>query len=280
MKTTITLQAHRTPELVYPFSQSDSVVAEPPVNLSFAEDDLLDSHSKSIAPAVARVGAAVVSIRVDGANPGGRRGPEPGGSGLGFVIAPDGFILTNSHVVHGAVEMEVSPADGRVFYAGWVGDDPETDLAVILINASRLVPVQLGNLKSIRVGPVAIASNTTEFVQAQLIKEGLIRRSWIGVARQKVPMHRRAVVFHRLAVDHGVLALEIEPGRPASCAGLREPDVIVTFGGEPVSSIDELPRHLIAHVMVISSLTTGLEHTHKLVLVVTLEELARNHQRN
>jgi S1-C subfamily serine protease len=356
MKTTNTFQSRQTIGLVREFSDGDSVVAEPPARPSFADDDLLDSYSKSITQAVAKVGAAVVNIRVHGVSRDKRRGPESGGSGSGFVIAPDGFILTNSHVVHGAVKMEVTLADGRVFAANLVGDDPETDLAVIRINASQLVHAQFGDSKSVRVGQIAIAigspfgfqqtvtagvvsalgrsmrsqsgrlidnviqtdaalnpgnsggplvnsrgeiigvntaiilpaqgicfaiaSNTAEFVTAWLIKEGVIRRSWIGVAGQNVSIHRRVVVFHRLAVDHGVLVSGIEPGSPASRAGLREGDVIVTFGGEPVSSIDELHRHLVARVIGVPSQITVIRHTEKLELVVTPQELAINHQRN
>jgi len=72
----------------------------------------------------------------------------------------------------------------------------------------------------------------------------------------------------------------IEPGSPANRAGLREGDVIVAFGGEPVSGMDELHRHLVAKVIGIPSLVTVIRHTDKLDLVVTPEELARDHQRN
>jgi S1-C subfamily serine protease len=126
----------------------------------------------------------------------------------------------------------------------------------------------------------AIASNTAAFVAAWLIKEGLIRRSWIGVAGQNVSIHRRVVRFHRLPVDHGVLVSGIEPGSPASRAGLREGDVIVRFGGEPVSVIDELHRHLVARVIGVPSLVTVIRHTEKLDLVVTPGELSRDNQRN
>jgi S1-C subfamily serine protease len=126
----------------------------------------------------------------------------------------------------------------------------------------------------------AIASNTAEFVAAWLIKEGVIRRSWIGVAGQKVPVHRRVVRFHRLVTDHGVLVAGIEPGSPASRAGLREGDVIVAFGGEPVSGIDELHRHLVAEVIGVPSVITVIRHTEKLELTATPEELVRDNQRN
>ncbi|MBW8863415.1 MAG: trypsin-like peptidase domain-containing protein, partial [Verrucomicrobia bacterium] len=126
----------------------------------------------------------------------------------------------------------------------------------------------------------AIASNTAEFVAAWLIKDGVIRRSWIGVAGQNVPIHRRVVRFHRLPVEHGILITGIEPGSPASRAGLRDGDVIVAFRGEPVAGIDELHRHLVASVIGVPSPVTVIRHTEKLELVVTPEELAQNHQRN
>jgi S1-C subfamily serine protease len=147
MKTTNTFQGRPTIGLVRAFSDSDSVVAEAPTRASIVDDDLLDSYSKSITQAVAKVGPAVANIRVHGANRDKRRGAESGGSGSGFVIAPDGFILTNSHVVHGAVRMEVTLADGRVFAANLVGDDHETDLAVIRINASQLVQARIVDSK-------------------------------------------------------------------------------------------------------------------------------------
>jgi len=126
----------------------------------------------------------------------------------------------------------------------------------------------------------AIASSTAEFVAGWLIKEGRIRRSWIGVAGQNVPIHRRVVRFHRLTVDHGVLVAGIEPGSPASRAGLREGDVIVAFEGEPVSGIDELHRHLVAKLIGIQSSITVIRHTEKLDLLISPEELAPNNQRN
>lgn len=318
------------------------------------DDRLLDSYSRTVAQVVDKVGPTVVNIRMHRRRHESMHDAESGGSGSGFIIAPDGYLLTNSHVVHGADRLEVTLADGRVFEAGLVGDDPETDLAVIRINASQLVHAHFGDSKAIRVGQIAIAigspfgfqrtvtagvvsalgrsmrsqsgrlidnviqtdaslnpgnsggplvnsrgevigvntaiilpaqgicfaiaSNTAEFVTAWLIKEGFIRRGWIGVAGQNVSIHRRVVVFHRLPVDNGVLVSAMEPRSPASRAGLREGDVIVAFRGEPVTGIDELHRLLGANVIGVASLITLIRHTEKLELVVTPEELVIDHQ--
>jgi len=330
-------------------------VLEPRVAQPVNDAELLDSYSQTVSGAIAKVSAAVVNIRVQSARREGARNGA-GGSGSGFLIAPDGFILTNSHVVYGAEKMEVTLADGRVYEAVLSGDDPETDLAVIRINAPDLVHAAFGDSKAVRVGQIAIAigspfgfqqtatagvvsalgrsmrsqsgrlidnviqtdaalnpgnsggplinsrgevigvntaiilpaqgicfaiaSNTAEFVTAWLIKEGIIRRSWIGIAGQNVPIHRRVVRFHRLAKEYGVLVEGIEAGSPASRSGLREGDVIVAFADEAVASIDEFHRHLVAGVIGVKSKITAIRHTEKLELFVVPEELLRNHSRN
>src|SRR5207245_6285814 len=113
-----------------------SEVAQPPVAPPPTDDALLDSYSRTVTGVVERVAPAVVNIRVR--HGGQARHDGPGGTGSGFVIAPDGYVLTNSHVVHNASRFEVTVADGRVFSATLVGVDPETDLAVIRVNAPHL----------------------------------------------------------------------------------------------------------------------------------------------
>ncbi len=325
-------------------------VAMTPEPLS--DDALLDGYSNTVAAVAERVSPSVVNIRVQHQR---KEGSGEGG-GSGFVITPDGFIVTNSHVVHEATTMTVTLADGRSCPAWLIGDDPESDLAVIRIDAPGLAPARLGNSQSIRVGQIAIAigspygfqqtvtagvvsalgrsiraqsgrlvdniiqtdaalnpgnsggplmnsrgevigvntavilpaqgicfaiaSNTVELVAAWLIKEGRIRRSWIGVAGQNVPIHTRVVRFHRLPATEGVLIVGIEPHSPAAEAGLKEGDVLVAFKDEPVASIDQLQRRLVAAEIGVKSLVTVLRHTEKLDRVITPTEWQRDLSRN
>jgi S1-C subfamily serine protease len=292
-------------------SQSVHSVVAP----SNPDSELLDAYSQTVVGAVARVSPAVVHIQVRLQN--GR----PGGSGSGFVLTPDGFILTNSHVVHGAAEIAVTTVEGDHFPAELVGDDPDTDLAVIRGRTSA-PSVPLGSSRKLAVGQLVIAignplgfqhtvtagvvsalgrtmrsrsgrlidgvvqtdaalnpgnsggplvdsqgrvvgvntatimgaqgicfaigADTAEFVASHLIRDGRIRRSYVGLMGQGVPLHRRIVRYYDLATDSGLLVEGVIPGGPAERAGLRERDIIVRFAGQPVSGVDDLHRLLTA----------------------------------
>ncbi len=342
MKLSTSLQDRWLPEVRPVFrdrleSEVASVASEAP-----ADSDLLDSYSRTIAAIVNRVAPSVVNIRTETAN-------RQGGSGSGFLVAPDGFILTNSHVVHGARRLEVTLHDTRVFPAQLIGEDPDTDLAVIRIDAPALPHVRLADSAAIRVGQIAvaigspygfqqtvtagvvsalgrsmraesgrlmddilqtdaalnpgnsggplvnsagevigvntavilpaqgicfaIASNTAQFVTGWLIKEGRIRRSAIGVAGQNVPLHPRVVRFHKLPAARGVLVAEIEAGSPAAVAGLREGDILLGFKGEPVATIDDLHKRLVAAEIGVASPVMILRGTEVLYRLVVPREL-------
>ena len=305
---------------------------------------LLDEYSRTVVSAVERVAPAVVNIDIKQQR-NSQRGPrEVDGSGSGFTITPDGFILTNSHVVHGATQITVNLSDGRDYRAQLIGDDPETDLAVIRIDAPQLVHVRLADSESLRVGQIgiaignplgfqasvtagvisalgrsmysqsgrlidniiqtdaalnpgnsggplvnsagevigvntamirpaqgicfAIASNTARLVAGWLIRDGRIRRSYIGVAGQNVPLHRRVIRFYNLPLETGVLVVSVEKGSPAKSAGLREGDIIVGFNERPIATIHDLHKMLVSEQIGVPAKLVIIRHTEKLELSI------------
>jgi S1-C subfamily serine protease len=125
------------------------------------DSELLDAYSHAVTHVVRRVGSSVVKIDVDKDKlvraPSGQPVRKGGGSGSGFIFTNDGFILTNSHVVHGAGSIDVTLANGATHGAALVGDDPATDLAVIQIHGDNLVPAEIGDSGKLRVGQLVVA---------------------------------------------------------------------------------------------------------------------------
>ena len=123
------------------------------------DDSLLDAYSGAVIGALERVSPAVAFIEVESqarAGSGGRRGGHASGSG--FLFTPDGYLLTNSHVVHGAEKIVVRLNDDTRFQADLTGDDPDSDLAVLRIGSASALPfVEFGDSSKLKVGQVAIA---------------------------------------------------------------------------------------------------------------------------
>ena len=303
---------------------------------------LLDEYSRAVVSAVERVALAVVNIEVQQRSK--KQSRDIAGNGSGFVITPDGFILTNSHVVHGAARIGVNLSDGRDYRGQLIGDDPETDLAVIRIDAPQLVHVRLADSESLRVGQLAIAignplgfqasvtagvisalgrsmysqsgrlidniiqtdaalnpgnsggplvdsagevigvntamirpaqgicfaiaSNTARLVAGWLIRDGRIRRSYIGVAGQNVPLHRRVVRFYNLPLETGVLVVSVEKASPAERAGVREGDLIVAFNERPIGTIHDLHKMLVGDQIGVPAKLVVIRHAEKLELPI------------
>jgi S1-C subfamily serine protease len=318
-----------------------------------SDDSLLDAYSRAVISAAERVSPSVVNLDVQ-TNSKGRQGlrsrqpEELRGTGSGFIFTPDGFILTNSHVVHHADKIAVTLPDGRRFEGDLIGEDPDTDLAVVRINGAHFLAAPLGDSQKIRVGQLVIAIgnpygfqctvtsgvvsalgrslrsisgrlidniiqtdaalnpgnsggplvtsrgdvigvntamilaaqgicfaigvNTAKFVAGRLIKEGKIRRSYIGLGGQNVPLLRRVIRFHHLPVDSGVLVVSIEHNSPAKRGGLLEGDIIVGFDNQPVAGIDDLHRMLTEEKVGVKTTLMILRQTEKLNLNVIPEE--------
>ena len=313
------------------------------------DETLLDAYSDAVSRAVDLAGPAVLHLEVRSRPAAHDADAESAGSGSGFFLSPDGYALTNSHVVRGATAIRVALADGRRLDADLVGDDPDTDLAVIRVTAGELSHLALGDSDHVRPGHIAIAlgspmgfqqtvtagivsglgralrassgrlidniiqtdaalnpgnsggplvntrgevigvntaiirpaqgicfaiaSNLARWVAGWLIKDGRIRRSYLGVGGQTVPLLRALVRTYRLPTASGVLVAHVEPGSPAATAGLREGDIILALDTTPVPDVNALHKLLTADRIDRPATLAALRHTERLALSVTPREM-------
>jgi len=276
------------------------------------DDGLLDAYSQTVIRVAEKVGPAVVAIEMEPSRRSGRQGR---GGGSGFLFTPDGFILTNSHVVHAAADIEVTLTGGRRFQGVLIGDDPQTDLAVVRILAPDLTAAPLGDSSALRAGQVVVAignpygfqwtltagvvsalgrslrsqsgrlidniiqtdaalnpgnsggaladglarvvgintavagvglglavpiNATTRRIVSALMRDGRVRRAWIGIAGGARPLP--PVVAASVGRERAVEVVEVVGDSPASRAGLRPEDLIVAIDGAPVRGVDDLQR--------------------------------------
>jgi S1-C subfamily serine protease len=285
-----------------------------PFDLVLEEE--LDPYSARVADAVEHVGPATAHIRIRD------KDNRPRGSGSGVVYTPDGYLLTNHHVIADAAFVSVSLPDGREVDATIIGSDPATDLAVLQLAASGLPHAEFGSSARLRVGQLvvaignplgfqatvtagivsalgrslrtqsgrlidgviqtdaplnpgnsggplvdghgrvvgintamigmaqgicfAIGSDTAIDVAAQLMRDGKVRRSRLGIAGQTVPLDRRVVQRLGLSAPTAVMVTEHIAGSPAERDGLIKGDVLLRLGGKPISGVDDLHRLLTA----------------------------------
>jgi S1-C subfamily serine protease len=290
-----------------------------------SEEEILDAYSRAVIGAVETVGPAVVHLQIESeGRPGARR---HGGSGSGVVFTPDGYLLTNSHVVAavgsggaGSRSRGITATfqDGRSSAAVIVGDDPDTDLAVLRLQGDAPASARLGDSRRLKVGQLVVAignpfgfqctvtagvvsalgrslraqsgrlidsviqtdaafnpgnsggplvtadgtvvgvntaiiaiaqgicfsisANTVAFVASRLIRDGRVRRCYIGVAGQNVPLPRRVVRFHELTRESGVRVESTAADGAARAGGILSGDIVVAVDGIAVGDIDDMHR--------------------------------------
>lgn len=286
-------------------------------------ENILESYSEAIIRVAERVSPAVVNVDVTQAAPGYYffEGPQQlQGMGSGFVFTPDGYILTNSHVVYNANRIRVTFPDRNQYEAQLVGEDPQTDLAVLRINEARLPAIEFGDSDKLKVaqpvlaignpfgfghsvtsgvisalgrtlkgytgniieniiqtdaalnpgnsgGPLvdihgkvigvnmaiipgaqgicfAIPINTANWVAALLIKDGKVRRSYLGILGQGVSLRPGVVEELNIQQSAGIYIMRIIHESPAEKGGLREGDIILKVNDRNTKNVEDLQRFL------------------------------------
>jgi S1-C subfamily serine protease len=287
-------------------------------------DHLLDAYSQAVVSVVEKLSPSVVSIKVThqarASTPRGVIPFEMTGSGSGVIITPDGYILTNSHVVHNSKGLEVSLSDGKTYAADAVGEDSDTDLAVLRILAFNIKAAELGDSDKLKVGQLVIAIgnpygfqasvtagvvsatgrsmrsqsgrlienviqtdaalnpgnsggplvdshgnvvgintaviqsaqgicfaipiNTARWVAGLLIKEGRIKRAYLGIKGLNRRLNRIEARRHDIGNEFGVEVHEVASGGPAHRAGIRTGDIIVSINENSVQNVDDIHRYL------------------------------------
>ena len=297
-----------------------------------SDEKILDSYSQTVSGVFQKSSSAVVNVEVNK--------HQAQGSASGFVFTPDGYIITNSHVVHGARRIDVCFVDGRRLEAQLIGDDPHTDLAVIHVGLQNLNFLHLGDSSRLRVGQIAIAignpysfqctltagvisalrrsmrsqsgrlieeiiqtdaalnpgnsggpllnslgevigvntavilpaqgicfaipSNTAKFIATELMRIGHVRRGFIGVMVQDVPLPKGLIHIGKIPVESGVSITNVEYGSPAQRYGLRVGDIIVGIDDKIVSCTDDLHKLLTI---------AAIGHDFKLTIIRDLEKM-------
>lgn len=191
------------------------------------------------------------------------------------IGAPYGFQSTVTAGIVSALGRSLRSYSGRL-----IDDVIQTDASLnpgnsggpLVDSAGRVVGVNTATILPAQGICFAIGINTAKFVASCLLRDGRIRRSYIGVSAQTVPIHRRVVRFYDLAKETGALVLSVEENSPAKRAGLREGDVIVALEGQPVAGVDDLHRLLTEVRVGVSCSLTVVRWTEKLEMKVMPEE--------
>jgi S1-C subfamily serine protease len=191
------------------------------------------------------------------------------------IGAPYGFQSTVTAGVVSALGRSLRSYSGRL-----IDDVVQTDASLnpgnsggpLVDSAGRVVGVNTATILPAQGICFAIGINTAKFVASRLLRDGRIRRSYIGVSAQTVPVHRRVVRFYDLTKESGALVLSVEENSPAKRAGLRDGDIVVALEGQPVAGVDDLHRLLTDVRVGVSCSLLVLRHTEKLGLRVVPEE--------